>query len=111
MKPVKKPNYINFKVLQFIFKQWSKIATSFFQDQLFEIIENSQVHFIHCILPEPLDGLIDSQLVSLSDEDGGKTAPTFSVPYVREQLNNSFLLESMRIHRQGKMFTSFQGIS
>ena len=51
MKPVKKPNYINFKVLQFIFKQWSKIATSFFQDQFFEIIENSQVHFIHCILP------------------------------------------------------------
>ena len=111
MKPVKKSNYINFKVLQFIFKQGSKIATSFFQDQLFEIIENSQVHFIHCILPEPLDGLIDSQLVSLSDEDGGKTAPTFTVPYLREQFNNSFLLESMRIHRQGKMFTSFQGIS
>lgn len=98
-------------VLQIIFKQGNKIATSFFQDQLFEIIENTQVHFIHCILPEPLDGLIDSQLVLLSDEDEGKTAPTFSVPYVREQFNNSFLLESMRIHRQGKMFKTFQGIS
>ena len=98
-------------VLQIIFKQGNKIATSFFQDQLFEIIENTQVHFIHCILPEPLDGLIDSQLVLLSDEDEGKTAPTFSVPYVREQFNKSFLLESMRIHRQGKMFKTFQGIS
>jgi hypothetical protein len=72
------------------------------QDSIIDTIRRTQVHFIHCVLPQNNAGLCDLKN-ALTPSSTKRDDIMMNIPLVRAQLRGSEVLEAIRIHRQGAL--------
>ncbi|RUS85713.1 hypothetical protein EGW08_006507, partial [Elysia chlorotica] len=68
------------------------LQVKFNVDSILEILRKTQVHFVHCLLPQHLAGLGEMS----RQEDGA-----LNVPLIRNQLRSCQILEATRLYRHG----------
>ncbi|XP_053444952.1 unconventional myosin-XVIIIb isoform X2 [Nycticebus coucang] len=83
-------------------------------DALTSMIRRSRLHFIHCLVPNPVVESRGGQGSSVSLEPGGDKPGTGGllapdIPALRVQLAGSQILEALRLHRTG--YTDHMGIT
>ncbi|XP_006890529.1 PREDICTED: unconventional myosin-XVIIIb [Elephantulus edwardii] len=75
-------------------------------DALTNVIRRSQLHFIHCLVPNPVVESRGGQGPPTPPQPGGddprpEEPPTPDIPALRVQLAGSHILEALRLHRAG----------
>ena len=75
-----------------------------------DTLRRTNMHFVHCLLPQTTAGLSD-----LRGSSPGKTDTDdymLNVPFVRLQVRGAELLDAVRLHRHGISFKIFNiGVS
>ncbi|ELW66479.1 Myosin-XVIIIb, partial [Tupaia chinensis] len=75
-------------------------------DALTSVIQRSQLHFIHCLVPNPVVESRSGQGSPTPPQPGGDVPgaggpPAVDIPALRVQLAGSHVLEALRLHRTG----------
>ncbi|XP_047247983.1 unconventional myosin-XVIIIa-like isoform X3 [Girardinichthys multiradiatus] len=69
-------------------------------DALIDMVRRSKVHFVHCLLPK-MEAVGGSDPRVLHGESSDSGLMTLDVGLLRAQLRGSYLLDALRIYRQG----------